>query len=479
MDRSWLAAGEIAEFAVLASDAGKAEDWIELTGILNEQALRELLRCLVQLDPPERIHELKALEQTQDDLGAGFYGMLPQQISEDLPVPSDEAGLFATALALAKIRSTNLVTLESTFTTYSASFFGRPFPVFGGFEKPTGWQLSIDVSGMQALVGALANPETTVEDAHVIASQPAFTEMMTHRRELGYVPEPLIDGDGLAWCIQHAASDDPADRLWRWLHPHNFFDLSDVRGNLEQYAGLVKARDEHRSELEARILGQIGTYVPADIDFDDDLTFAVGWAINGWATRNTGGINLEHFKDDFDCMLTTLTHETFHRLQLTLCPADPSGEGDDFEHITNYALENPCDEALYRVLSYVALEGSATYIGDGKLNPAWDEAAEPALVLLSKILAALDSDALEEIDGLLTEGLKSNGPFYGFGALLSDAIVRSAGPQALGLALRSGTPHFVHEGLSIQIERGLEVEPQLSAAVNRLVSVFSQYAGGT
>jgi len=404
--------------------------------------------------------------------------MLPKQISEYLLVPSDGVGLFATALALAKIRSANLATLESMFTTYSPSFSGRPFPLLRGFEKPTGWQLSIDVSGMNALVAALANPETTIEDARAIASQPAFTEMMTHRRELGYVPEPLIDADGLVWCIQHAASDDPADRLWRWLHPHNFFDLSDVRSNLEQYAQLVKALDEHRSELEARILGQIGIYIPTDIDFVDNLAFAIGWAINGWATRNTGGINLEHFKDDFDRMLTTLTHETFHRLQLTLCPADPRNEGDDFDRITNYALENRCDEALYRVLSYIALEGSATYIGEEKLNPAWNEATEPALVLLSKILDALEPDTLEEIDGLLTEGLKSNGPFYGFGALLSDAVVRAEGPQALGLALQSGTPHFVQKGLSIQIERGLEIEPRLSAVVNRLVSVFSKQTSG-
>ena len=479
MDRLRLIDGEIADFAVLVSDSGTAEAWQELTGVLDEQTLRELLRCLVQLDPPERIHETKVLEQTQDDSGAGFCGMLPQQISEDLLVPSDEAGLFATALALAKVRSANLATLESTFTTYSSSFSGRPFPLLGGFEKPTGWQLTIDVSGIKALIAALANPETTIEDARAIASQPAFTEMMTHRRELGYVPEPLIDADGLAWCIQHAASDDPADRLWRWLHPHNFFDLSDVRSNLEQYAQLVKALDEHRSELEARILGQIGVYVPADIDFDDHLTFAVGWAISGWATRSTGGINLEHFKDDFDRMLTTLTHETFHRLQLTLCPAHPGNEGDDFDRITNYALENPCDEALYRVLSYVALEGSATYIGEGKLNPVWDEAAEPALALLSRILDALDSDTLEEIDGLLTEGLKSNGPFYGFGALLSDAIVQAEEPRSLGLALQSGTPHFVQKGVSIQIEHGLEIEPRLIAAVNRLVSVFSKHTSGT
>ncbi|MEE8593095.1 MAG: hypothetical protein V3T03_03100, partial [Candidatus Bipolaricaulota bacterium] len=80
----------------------------------------------------------------------------------------------------------------------------------------------------------------------------------------------------------------------RWLHPHNFFDLSDVRGNLAHYAQLVKALDEYRSELEARILGQIGIYVPTDIDFVDNLAFAIGWAINGWATRNTGGLNLEH-----------------------------------------------------------------------------------------------------------------------------------------------------------------------------------------
>lgn len=478
MDRSRLIRGGIEEFAVLASVAGKAEVWEELTDTLDEGTLNELLRCLVQLDPPDRIHELRALEKTQEELGAGFYGMLPQQIDEDLPSPSDESGLFATALALAKIRTANLAALESTFAAYSPSFSGQPFPVLEGFEKPKNWQLTIDVLGMKALVRALANPETTIEDAGAIASQSAFAQMMIHRRELGYVPEPLIDADGLAWCIQHAASDDPIDRLWRWLHPHNFFDLSDVRGNLEQYAQLVEALDEHCGELEARILGQIGIHVPADVDFVDNLAFAIGWAINGWATRTTGGINLEYFKDDFDRMLTTLTHETFHRLQLTLCPADPANEGDDFDRITNYALGDPCDESLYRVLSYVALEGSATYIGEGELNPAWEEATKPALELLSKILGAVNSDALEEIDGLLTEGLKSNGPFYGFGALLSDEIVKAEGPQALGLALRLGAPHFIQKGLSLQIRRGLEIEPRLSEAVDLLETTFSRHAGG-
>ena len=37
MDRSRLIAGEVAEFADLASDAGRAEAWGELTGILDAQ----------------------------------------------------------------------------------------------------------------------------------------------------------------------------------------------------------------------------------------------------------------------------------------------------------------------------------------------------------------------------------------------------------------------------------------------------------
>jgi len=288
--------------------------------------------------------------------------------------------------------------------------------------------------------------------------------MMAHRRGLGYVPEPLIDEEGFAWCIQHAASDDPIDAIWRWLHPHNFFDLSDVRAHSADYRRLLEALDGPECELAHVILSRMAPYVPDGVVFNDSLRFAVGWAINGWATNESGGINLEHFKDDVDRLLDTLTHETFHRLQLKLCPADPAGEPGEFETITHYPLGAPDQETLYRALSYIALEGSATYVGKGAQHDARNEDVETALELLEGVRTATGSDA---IDDLLSKGLKSNGPFYGFGALLAGAIVQSAGTEALGAALQAGGPTFVLQGIEAAT---VEVHGVLLEAIREVAS---------
>ena len=367
--------------------------------------------------------------------------------------------------ALAEIRRSNWEAVRGAFHNYAWSFSGSTVAWPETPAMPGDWQLLVRVEGVATLLEALKRPDVTREEAQAVACLPAFTEMMTHRRDLGYVPEPLITADGLAWCIQHAASDDPLDALWRWLHPHNFFDLSDLRAHLSGYEQLVKDVDAHKSELASAVLGRIAAFVAPDFSFHDELTFAVGWGIRGWATRKTGGINLEHFKDDTESLLKTLTHETFHRLQVHLCPADASSTADGFERIIRRSLGDARDEALFRALAYLMLEGSATYVAAQRLDASWRASADSALDLLVRIRNLSAEDVEQQLDALLNEGLKSNGPFYGFGALLSDAIVRSDGNLGLGHALRQGAPAFAYRGLTILAEKGLTVPAGLLESV--------------
>jgi hypothetical protein len=194
--------------------------------------------------------------------------------------------------------------------------------------------------------------------------------------------------------------------------------------------------------LATRILGCIAPYAPPGTVFADRLSFAVGWGIRGWATQSTGGMNIEHAKDDFEFMLPTLVHETFHRLQAKIALADPQIEEIGFDRITSYPLESPADCRLYQALCCAMLEGSAAYVASPGPLKAWAKDAKAGLKLLDRIRAIdASSDGADKSGELLNEGLRSNGPFYGFGALMSHVLVEDGGGTwSLGVALGRGAP---------------------------------------
>jgi len=287
--------------------------------------------------------------------------------------------------------------------------------------------------------------------------------MIRHRRDLGYVPEPLIDEEGLARCLVGAASSDPLDRIWARLHPGNFFDLADLAMHRTAYRRLIQELRDRAGDVGALVLDPVERHAPVGTVFRDRLSLAVGWGIAGWATTATGGINIEHFKDCYEELLRTLRHETFHRFQLRVCPRDPAADPASFEGITSGGGDASNDQALYRGLAYVMLEGSATFIA-GDRDPAWADDVAPGIGILQRI-AAEEED--KTVDALLNEGLRSNGPFYGLGAVLSARIVDAGGPRALGESLREGAPAFALRAIAAP-GACLDLDPSTRSRIERL-----------
>jgi len=471
IDRATVATFDAAQIPQALRSRGYSDRWNRLIELAGDDAAG-LLKLVCRVAPPERIFELHDLECEQAERGAGFLGMLPDQVPSNLGVPHDLEASLDVALQLAEIRSANLAALAETMPQYPLFFAGNEFDPRSIGDAPADWRLDIDVSGIRAALDFFDAAEPDTDAATRIAQMPAFAEMMRHRRSLGYVPEPLIDKDGLAWCLARAASHDPIDSLWKWLHPQNLFDLSDLYAHRAAYRCLID-RLVQDDALARYILGRIAPYAPSDVAFEDRLSFAVGWGIRGWATQATGGMNIEHAKDHFEQMLPTLVHETFHRLQLTIARANPEIKEYGFDRITSYPFDSRADRRLYGALCYVMLEGSATYVAAPEPSHSWRENAKAGLRLLELIRGIPPSpDEDDKADALLNDGLRSNGPFYGLGALLSDAIVKDGGPSSLGVALHRGAPSFTECGLAL-LDPSLVPGQALASHLARLHTVVA------
>ena len=178
-------------------------------------------------------------------------------------------------------------------------------------------------------------------------------------------------------------------------------------------------------------------------------------------------MNIEHGKDDFASLLPTLIHETYHRLQAAVAYPNPEVAKPGFERITSYPFDDVRDRRMYGALCYVMLEGSATYVADPKPVPDWDDALRTGVALLERV-ETLDSEEDDASDEILNEGLRSNGPFYGFGALLSHALVEDGGPSHLGIALQRGAPFFIARGLALLGNSNVMPSEAVGARIGRL-----------
>ena len=422
-----------------------------LTDRLTLEDARFLLRQLARVDPPERVQELTTYQRWQDNLGGSFHGMLPDQLVDaQLPVPDELPGALRAIARFAEVRAGNDAALAAINPDYATAFTGQRFPTLGSKPYPDAWAMTIDVSGLRALLDLLGQGRPSPDDTRQVAELEPFQAMMAHRRNLGYVPEPLVDTDGFAAFIQHAGSDDPLDRIWAWLSSQNFFDLADLAQHRDDYERLSDEIASHACAIEAHILGTIAPYATDSMrasEFRDRISFAVGWGIAGWAAATSAGVNVEQFKDDYERLLTTLAHESVHRWQLWIGRPDGT-RADSFEHLTELPFADERDRSFYAILSYIMLEGTATHIAPSHAPEDRRASIQRGTEVLGEchraIYEAGDSD---KADALVNEGLRSNGPFYWLGEALTRAIVAADGPQAVGRTIRRGAPSFLRRGL--------------------------------
>lgn len=446
-----------------------------------------LLTELARVRPPARLRELSDYGQRQLELGGGFYGMVPDQLTDpdSIPLPVDEPGRLAAALCLARQRDINIAALQKINPEYALAFRGEPLPDFMDrieTRLPTqthstgGLNLTLDTSALTGFFAALSDGEIDTDEAAALSELPSNQFMLQHRRDLGYVPEPLPNTDSLAEMIGTAGSTDPLNRMWCWINPQNAFGYADLVLNAGDYNEFLSGLENQKDRLVMIVLGQIGPYTSLDSHSEVRFAFTVGWAIQGWATPEMVGLNIEQLKDDWNRLFQTLAEETYHRLQLELC-ATPTGEpAHDFSDLVAVETGDPRYDRLYEIITYCVLEGAANRAcGQFVAADLADKVPAGAELMARFVDRVIEKGDLESADELINEGLKGNGPLYGLGWKLASLIEEQDGKQAVGEYQQQGPVRFFLYGATIAADRG---EPLLTPKVTAAVDTLDMYLTG-
>jgi hypothetical protein len=403
-----------------------------------EQNLRWLINTINQLKSPEDVKALYKLQKNKIEMGGGFFGIISEPIKDEneIPVPYSLESFIDLIMYLSNTRESQLSEIEKT--GYPLYFNNEPYKQRN--ETSTGRiKVTLDLSAIKQIIDYFSCDDPAFEEAEKIASSEIFTEMIKHRNSLGYVPGPEMTTKNLSHFIFLGAKKDPISIIWKWLNPWNCFNFADIFMNLEKYQKLLKDLEINKSNIEAFISTKLGPYVPDGFVFKERFVFAVEWAIRGWATSKFGGINIEHVKDNYGFLVDTVVHETYHRIQAMLYPGNT---GKDF-NMLDKSFDNEKLDAVYKAMTYVFLEGTATYVQYGSGFSKENEKINEAVNLFQQIIESeneeLDKNKLEKI---LNIGLKSNGPFYTLGHYMAKLIDETYGNQKLAACLKKGSPEF-------------------------------------
>jgi len=147
------------------------------------------------------------------------------------------------------------------------NFREQPLPEIEPPAHPANISLTFNFSALQAALELFAREEGNLAQSRWAAENPVFQHMLEHRRNLGYLPEPLPDQEDLAWMIPTAASRDPLSQLWKWLNPFHLFNLADVYLQRQEYRRLLNELRQAGEELFSYAAGTLAQYLPEGSTF--------------------------------------------------------------------------------------------------------------------------------------------------------------------------------------------------------------------
>lgn len=436
----------------IADDKKTIKNIMRLKSIIAISDFRFLFNLISKFNVPNDIKALEEYQEKQHDLGAWVPGIYPDQfLDEELTVPNNYINKIKLILELVNQREKNYKAIKA-LGEYNLSFENNKLNfVEINPDYPDNWNLNIDLSVLSNTINFLKDDKIKLGKAKNIANLEGNQEMLRHRKNLGYLPEPITDTEDLIELLIWATSKKPEDIIWKWLNPVNIFELADIYNNISAYENLMRDIQNNSELITNKILNEINKYIDIHLDFDETFSLTIGFAIRGWATDNRFGVNIENIKDDYKKLIAGIGHELFHRLQTRICLTE--SQQQNFSELVNGNYKDERDNKFYKVLSYIMLEGTAEFITEQFLETSRKDLEKKAIEgfgLLKEIFEVIYIEGnLNKVDELLAKGLKSNGVFYSLGEYLTKLLVDSKDEAYLGVILKKGVENFFIEGLCL------------------------------
>ncbi len=332
-------------------------------------------------------------------LAEGFARFTPQN---SLP------GLMDTAHRLASARA-------RTASDFLPNIEGREYhPVAVTETASPRLRLRFDFTATHALLDYLDGPSAASDTrssavaAERLADLPALRLLVAHRTRTQLTRDELV-----LW-LRRAQDPDPLNRLYEWVNPSAYYDF----GGLAAQPGVWRAQlaeiERHRENLQARVQARLSRYLPADLTVDAPVYFLFAADVDGWATNQGVGLDLEHFGDDFDYLARTIAHEVFHMAQATLTRSAAAIAGPPNSTDTRFRSD---------LLAAVWREGMASHVGAFRADlPRSAEVDDSFRQFEAAYDALYKKDDIAEFQRRVQDGLYEAAGFYYLGQSMTQHI---------------------------------------------------------
>ncbi len=404
---------------------------------------RYLFREISRFETPEDVYNLTAIEKRQNQLGGGFFGVIPNHFDQKsrIPLPTDFDKTIRLGLYLSKVRTNNIRDLITANIGYHINFKNEEINDTST-PGPENIHLTVDFSLLEDILDYYNNFEN--EQLQTLAENNIFDNMIAARRENKIIPSPYPQRTDYLYFLGAAAMNNPERKIWNWLNPANNFGFSEFYTNRHLYSEFIDYIKKNSRNFTNPIAARLSDYLPADVTFTGELQFAVNFGQNIWSAPNSVGFNIAQIKDNYPVYFKGARKEIFKQLHSELCIKSPDKKNNfQYEDIKYWNFETEEDRKFYRILAFTYMEGVSTYISGSPKGFNFFMQAKQSVSYLEQVYNIIYKTKKE---GLLTQmevfGMEPYGPLTGLGYLMARTIETYFGKEELIRCIQNGPVYF-------------------------------------